>query len=63
MKGIIRFTLVALFCVKAAFGEPAVTPELLDRLLKRFPEADTNKDGKLTEEEARISLLPVTPAA
>ncbi|MCX6951527.1 MAG: alpha/beta hydrolase [Verrucomicrobia bacterium] len=30
-----------------------VTPELLQALLVRFPEADTNKDGILSEDEAR----------
>jgi acetyl esterase/lipase len=35
--------------------EPPVqfTPELLQQLLKRFPDADANKDGTLTAEEAR----------
>ncbi len=42
--------LVALFCASAA---PAVTPERLQQYLKTYPEADTNKDGKLSEEEAR----------
>lgn len=30
-----------------------VSPEMLQQLLKRFPDADANKDGKLTFEEAR----------
>ncbi len=37
-----------------AIGHAQVlTPELLQSLLKRFPEADANKDGVLTEDEAR----------
>ena len=32
------------------------TPEQLERLLKRFPEADANRDGKLTVEEALAQL-------
>jgi acetyl esterase/lipase len=32
---------------------PAFTPEVLQQLLKRFPDADANKDGTLTAEEAR----------
>jgi len=36
-----------------ASGQPARTAARLESLLKRFPEADANKDGKLTIEEAR----------
>ena len=31
-------------------------PEQLEQLLERFPEADTDKDGKLTPDEARAYL-------
>ena len=33
-----------------------VSPEQLQQLLKRFPDADANKDGTLTLEEARPVL-------
>ncbi len=36
----------------ADFGQSLATPEQLQALLKRFPDADTNHDGVLTEEEA-----------
>ena len=39
-------------CLDAA-AQADLNAERLQQLLKRFPEADTNKDGKLTAEEAR----------
>lgn len=42
------FAAVPLFAQRAA-----PSPEVLQQLLKRFPEADANKDGTLTAEEAR----------
>jgi hypothetical protein len=37
-----------------------VTPEQLQQLLKRFPDADANKDGKLMVEEARAYRQKMT---
>ncbi len=37
----------------AALAQREVAPEQLQQLLKRFPEADANKDGVLSMEEAR----------
>lgn len=39
-----------------AADQAARGPEQLARILERFPEADTDKDGKLTAEEARAYL-------
>jgi len=33
----------------------ALTPEMLQRLLGRYPDADANKDSVLSEHEARAS--------
>jgi hypothetical protein len=41
---------VSLFCHGSAAGQP--TEDLLARWLKRFPDADANRDGRLTVEEA-----------
>ena len=32
---------------------PGLSPEVLQQLLKQYPDADANKDGTLTAEEAR----------
>ncbi len=45
--------LTALTC--AALAQNALTPERLAEWLKRYPEADTNKDGTLSMEEARAA--------
>lgn len=37
-------------------------PEQLERMLKRYPEADANKDGTLTMEEARAYFRKIKPA-
>jgi acetyl esterase/lipase len=44
--------LVLLSIAVCAFAQQP-TPEMLKRLLERNPEADTNKDGKLSEDEFR----------
>ena len=53
MKTIHRLALLL-----ALSGIPAVaqlaTPERLEQLRHLYPEADANKDGTLTEEEARL---------
>jgi acetyl esterase/lipase len=49
-------SLIVLLLTLPALGraqEATLTPELLQSLLVRFPAADTNKDGILTEDEAR----------
>ena len=45
-------TFVGLICVAPA-AQRDVAPDQLQQLLKRFPDADANKDGTLTLEEAR----------
>src|SRR6185295_1174451 len=39
-----------------AADAPAVSPEQLQQYLKQYPDADTNKGGVLTIEEARTYL-------
>lgn len=46
----------------AALHAQELTPELLKTLLVRFPEADANKDGVLTEDEARAYYAKMRPA-
>ena len=43
-------------CCAAPAQQFAVTVERLQQYLKSYPEADTNKDGVLSEEEARAYL-------
>ena len=45
------FALVA--CSMAMGAQPNVTPEQLQQLLKRYPDADTNHDGTLSADETR----------
>ena len=57
-KQLIVLMLVPMLMFSAAFGQREAerrgpTPEQLERLLQRNPEADANKDGKLTLQEAR----------
>ena len=50
--------LLAAFAFSALAADPAApTPEQLQRLFRRFPEADGDHDGKLTVAEARAYLL------
>ena len=53
--------LTSLLAVLAGLAVPGANrtargPEPLEQLLERFPNADTDKDGKLTPEEARAYL-------
>ena len=43
--------LFLLFCGGSVSGEPSA--QQLDRWLKKFPDADSNRDGRLTADEAR----------
>ncbi|HEY1120911.1 MAG TPA: alpha/beta hydrolase [Haloferula sp.] len=52
MKSIFTRLLATSLLATPAFAQQA-TPEQLSKLLERFPAADANKDGTLTEEEAR----------
>ncbi len=52
--------LVAVSPVPAAQRE--ISPDQLDKLLKRFPEADADKDGKLTIEEAHAHMRKMKAA-
>ena len=43
---------IVLFAATPAFAvQQEVTPQQMEKLLKRVPEADANKDGKLTLDE------------
>jgi len=54
---LIQWLLAALCCSGLlAADKTARGPERLEQVLKRFPEADTDKNGKLTMEEARAYL-------
>ncbi len=46
----LAFTALVVLTARAQF--PQITPEQSQELLKRFPDADTNKDGVLSTEEA-----------
>lgn len=60
---LIHFLLVALSCSPIlAADKAALAPEQLERWLRRFPEADTDKDGKLSMEEARAFLRKMKAA-
>src|ERR1043165_9459952 len=52
--------LLALGCLPAA--AQLATPERLEQLRQLFPAADANKDGKLTEEEARAYYAKMRPS-
>lgn len=65
MKAQISLIVAAFLLTAAANGQAPQTSENNDKLrdgLKRFPEADTNKDGILTLEEARAYLAKMKPA-
>ena len=55
---ILLFVILALLATAPFSNAQAQQPseEQLARILKRFPEADTDKDGKLTTEEAQQFL-------
>lgn len=53
---------LAVLCV-AALASAQDAPERLQKLLKRFPEADANKDGKLSVQEARAYQQKAAPDA
>lgn len=42
--------------ISARAQKAGITPETLQGYLKQFPDADTNKDGTLSMEEARACL-------
>ncbi|MBI3879230.1 MAG: hypothetical protein HY301_04100 [Verrucomicrobia bacterium] len=49
----LAFLPVAILALTATAAQREFTDEQLQQWLKRYPEADTNKDGKLSLEEAR----------
>ncbi|HYF35029.1 MAG TPA: alpha/beta hydrolase [Prosthecobacter sp.] len=52
-----RFALLSLLCLPLfAPAAPTVTPEFLAEALKRYPDADANKDGTLTLAEGQAYL-------
>jgi hypothetical protein len=65
MKTLARLVLLLALGCTSAIAQLA-TPERLEQLRLLFPDADANKDGTLTEEEARAyytKLRPAKPAA
>lgn len=66
MKSPKNLRLILLFVLGglvACAQEPKITPELLKTWYKQFPDADTDKDGALNEEEARIYYAKMQAAA
>jgi hypothetical protein len=57
-NSLILYCLLGLLAVQGlrAADQAPGNPERLEKMLQRFPKADTNKDGKLTMEEAREYL-------
>jgi acetyl esterase/lipase len=49
---ILTFVIVGI--ASSAFAQRELTPEMLNRLLEKYPDADTNKDGKLSDDELRV---------
>src|SRR6188474_3133301 len=54
-RGLVMAVVLGCTCGEAV-AQADLNVERLQQLLKRFPEADTDKDGKLTSEEARSYL-------
>src|SRR4051794_31200793 len=59
--GLVMAVVLGCTCREAA-AQADLNVERLQQLLKRFPEADTDKDGKLTAEEARSYLRKMRSA-
>ena len=63
-KNPLRITLLfALTSLMACAQEMKISPEMLQTWLKQYPDADTNKDGVLTETEARVYYARMLAAA
>lgn len=60
MKSFLR--IAALLGLATGSFAQLATPENLERMRLLFPDADVNKDGKLTEEEARAHYAKIRPA-
>jgi len=55
----------SIFTLGVSAQEPTITPEMLAGWVKQYPQADANKDGLLTEAEARgyyAKILAVVPS-
>ncbi|MBL9204629.1 MAG: alpha/beta hydrolase [Opitutaceae bacterium] len=63
--GFLRLVPLLLAGVVAGFGQAAsaISPEQLKAWLKQYPDADTNKDGVLSEEEAHAYYARMQAAA
>lgn len=53
LKTVILTLATLLFAASPLLAQQRATPEQLERFLRRFPDSDANKDGKLTLEEVR----------
>src|SRR6187549_3243386 len=60
-RGLVMAVVLGCTCGEAV-AQADLNVERLEQLLKRFPEADTDKDGKLTAEEARSYLRKMRSA-
>ena len=60
-RGLVMAVVLGCTCGEAV-AQADLNVERLKQLLKRFPEADTDKDGKLTAEEARSYLRKMRSA-
>ena len=56
------FLITLLFAAGACGQEPAITAEMLAGWIKQYPDADTDKDGVLTEAEARAYYVKLQAA-
>ena len=60
-RGLVMAVVLGCTC-REAVAQADLNVERLQQLLKRFPEADTDRDGKLTAEEARSYLRKMRSA-
>src|SRR4029453_9709737 len=60
-RGLVMAVVLGCTCGQAV-AQADLNVERLKQLLQRFPEADTDKDGKLTAEEARSHLRKMRSA-
>ena len=60
-RGLVMAVVLGCTC-REAVAQDDLNADRLQQILKRFPEADTDKDGKLTADEARSYLRKMRSA-